>query len=45
MEREAAAIVTAKATSVEEPKWTTVITKNVCQVVSQAMETLADAPK
>ncbi len=29
----------------EEPKWTMVIAKNVCQVVSQVVETLADAPK
>jgi hypothetical protein len=45
MEREAAAIVTAKAASVEEPKWTTVISKNVRQVVNRVVETLADAPK
>jgi hypothetical protein len=29
----------------EEPKWTTVVAKNVRQVVNRAMETLADAPK
>jgi hypothetical protein len=29
----------------EEPKWTTVMAKNVCQVISRAMETLANAPK
>jgi hypothetical protein len=29
MEREAAVIVTAKAASMEEPKWTTVMAKNV----------------
>jgi uncharacterized membrane protein len=45
MECEAVAIVTAKATSMEEPKWTTVIAKNVCQVVSWVVETLANAPK
>jgi hypothetical protein len=45
MEREAATAITTKATSVEEPKWTTVMAKNVCQVVSRVMETLADAPK
>jgi hypothetical protein len=45
MERKAAAAVAAKAASTEEPKWTMVITKNMCQVVSRAMETLADAPK
>jgi len=31
--------------SAEEPKWTTVVAKNVRQVVSRVMETLADAPK
>jgi hypothetical protein len=45
MEREAAEVITAKATSTEDPKWTTVIAKNVRQVVSQAMETLVNAPK
>jgi hypothetical protein len=34
MEREAAVAVTTKATSAEEPKWTTVMAKNVRQVVS-----------
>jgi hypothetical protein len=29
MEREATAIIIAKATSVKEPKWTTVMAKNV----------------
>jgi hypothetical protein len=41
MEHEATIIVTAKVASTEEPKWTTVITKNVHQVV----ETLADTLK
>jgi hypothetical protein len=36
--------VTTKAMFVEEPKWTTVMAKNVRQVVSRVMETLADAP-
>ncbi len=45
MEREAIATVTAKVASMEEPKWTTVMAKNVHQVVSRVMETLADAPK
>jgi hypothetical protein len=45
MEREAAAAVIAKAASVEEPKWTTVMAKNVRQMVSQVVETLADVPK
>jgi hypothetical protein len=30
MEHEAAAIVTTKVASMEEPKWTTVMAKNVC---------------
>jgi hypothetical protein len=30
MEREAAAVVIANAASAEEPKWTTVMAKNVC---------------
>jgi hypothetical protein len=29
----------------EEAKWTTVMAKNMRQVVNQAMETLADKPK
>ncbi len=29
----------------EEPKWTTMMAMNVCQVVSRAMETLANTPK
>ncbi len=45
MECEAATVVTANAVSTEEPKWTTVMAKNVCQVVSRAVETLADALK
>ncbi|CAK9211906.1 unnamed protein product [Sphagnum jensenii] len=45
MEHEAIATVTVKAASTEEPKWTTVMAKNVRQVVSQAMETLVDTPK
>jgi hypothetical protein len=31
--------------STEEAKWTTVMAKNVRQVVNQAVETLADMPK
>jgi hypothetical protein len=45
MEREATTVVTAKATFAEEPKWTTVMAKNVHQVVNQVVETLANAPK
>ncbi len=37
--------VIAKAISAKEPKWTTMIAKNVCQVVSQVVETLVDMPK
>jgi hypothetical protein len=45
MEREVAAFIIAKATSMEEPKWTMVIAKNVHQVVNWAVETLVDTPK
>jgi hypothetical protein len=39
MERKAATAVITKAASTEEPKWTTMMAKNVRQVVNQAMET------
>jgi hypothetical protein len=45
IECEAATAITTKATSTEEPKWTTVIAKNVRQVANRTVETLADAPK
>jgi len=45
MEWEAAVVITVKAASAEEPKWTTMMAKNVRQVGSQAMETLVDTPK
>jgi hypothetical protein len=45
MEHEVATTVIIKAASVEEPKWTTVMAKNVCQVVNWAVETLVDTPK
>jgi hypothetical protein len=45
MECEVTMVVIAKVASTKEPKWTTVMAKNVCQVVSQAVETLVDAPK
>jgi hypothetical protein len=45
MEHKAVTTVTAKAGFAEEPKWTTVMAKNVRQVVSQVVETLVDAPK
>jgi hypothetical protein len=45
IEREATTTATTKATFTEEPKWTTVMAKNVRQVVSRAVETLDDVPK
>jgi hypothetical protein len=45
MEREATVALTTNATSTKEPKWTTMMAKNVHQVVSQVVETLADTPK
>jgi hypothetical protein len=45
MEHEAAMAITSKASSVEEPKWTTVMAKNVRQVFNWVMETLVDVPK
>jgi hypothetical protein len=41
-------VIVALTTNVpfaEEPKWTKVMAKNVCQVVNQTVETLADTPK
>jgi hypothetical protein len=45
MEHEVAVAIITKAMSIEEPKWTTVMAKNVRQVVNLIMETLADVPK
>jgi hypothetical protein len=45
LEREVAMIVTTKATSGKEPKWTIVMANNVCQVVSRTVKTLVDALK
>jgi hypothetical protein len=45
MERKAAATITAKVVSTEKPKWTTMMAKNVRQVVNRVVETLADVPK
>ncbi len=45
MECETSMAITAKVVSMEEAKWTTVMAKNVCQVVNQAVETLANTPK
>ncbi len=45
MECETTVAIITKATFVEESKWTMVMAKNVRQVVSRAMETLANLPK
>ncbi len=45
MERKVTTVVTTKVASTKEPKWTMVMAKNVRQVVSQVVETLADMPK
>ncbi len=45
MECEAVATLIANVTFAEEPKWTTVMAKNVHQVVSRVVETLSDTPK
>jgi predicted patatin/cPLA2 family phospholipase len=45
MEHKATVIVTTKAVYVEEPKWTTVMAKNVRQMVNYVVETLANVPK
>jgi hypothetical protein len=45
MECKAAMVVITKAMYMEEPKWTMMLAKNVCQVVSWVVETLVDAPK
>jgi hypothetical protein len=45
MERKVAVAVIAKDMFTEEPKWTTMMAKNLRQMVSRAVETLADVPK
>jgi hypothetical protein len=45
MESKVITTVTTKAAFTEEPKWTMVMAKNVRQVVSWVVETLADTPK
>jgi hypothetical protein len=45
MEHEVATALTCNVASTDEPKWTTLMAKNVRYVVSWAMETLADVPK
>jgi len=44
MEHEAIVALTSKVVFIEEPKWTTVMAKNVRQVVSRVVKTLADTP-
>jgi hypothetical protein len=45
MELEVAMILTTNVASTKEPKWTTMMAKNVRQVVNQVMETLAHVPQ
>ncbi len=45
IEHEVTTTITTKAASMKEPKWTTMVAKNMRQVVSQVVETLADTPK
>jgi hypothetical protein len=45
MEHEAVVALTTNDASIEEPKSTTVMAKNVCQVVNRVVETLVDTPK
>jgi hypothetical protein len=45
MECETIVAITTKIVFTKEAKWTTVMAKNVRQVVNQAVETLADTPK
>jgi hypothetical protein len=45
IEREATTTVTTKVAFAEEPKWTTMMAKNVRQVVNRVVGTLANAPK
>jgi len=45
IERKVATTIIAKVAYAEKPKWTTVMAKNVCQLVSRTAETLVDMPK
>ncbi len=45
MEHEVTAIIIVKVIFMKESKWTMVMTKNMREVVSQAVETLANMPK
>jgi hypothetical protein len=45
MEREVVGAITSKVTSTKEPKWITVMAKNVRHMVNQAVETLVNTPK
>jgi hypothetical protein len=44
-ECEVVVIATTKVTFTEEPKWTKVRAKSVCQVVNYVVESLVDTPK
>jgi hypothetical protein len=45
VERKTAMAITTKVVFTEEAKWTTMMAKNVLQVVNQVVETLTDMPK
>jgi hypothetical protein len=45
MEHKATTTIIAKAASLEEPKWTIVMAKNVREVVNWVVETLVNVPK
>jgi hypothetical protein len=45
LQRETVVAIIAKVVFTEEAKWTTMMAKNVRQVVNQVVETLADTPK
>ncbi|CAK9867724.1 unnamed protein product [Sphagnum jensenii] len=45
IKHEVTVAITTKAMFAKEPKWTTVMARNMRQVVSSTVETLADAPK
>jgi hypothetical protein len=45
MQCEVVMAFTTNVTFLEKPKWTTVMVKNMHQVVNRAVETLTDTPK
>jgi hypothetical protein len=45
LQRETVVAIIAKVVFMEEAKWTTMMAKNVLQVVNQVVETLTDMPK